>query len=379
MKQPSVHISEVKAYLNCILSWFWTAPRPRGLYLEPKTPRAALNTGRLTHHALHRMYDFGEDPVAAYEVSAAESTEQLKRERGHLFEEEFAKIAKDNAMMLAILGSYKTWAAAADQHVRFLATEIPWKAKLGRYTLEGRYDALVERPDGMWVLDFKTTSFDATDWTASDLQATAYVAAARKLYGPEVRGIIFRFIRKKAPKTYDELILKDGSVTRRKTIAKETTYQEYSLALAVCALSDIARMGEFLELDICDHAELLADEDRKTKPWYEAFKEQYELAKRFYYDELQALRGSRYFFWEVEEYRTEEQVENYFKFVIRPAMREMTSFRKGKWVGPTGLGAAWALCRNCSFKDPCRAAMAGADFKSMLREDYQVRKADHYG
>jgi len=319
-----------------------------------------------------------------------------------------------------MLKGYQRWALVRDKGTHFLAMETAWdKVYLrdpqnpsGRgIPLAGRFDALVQRHDGLWVLDFKTTKYQTNDWTMQDLQATTYVYAARQLYGPTVRGLLFRFLLKKAPYTYEQLILKNGSVTRRSNLERLTTYEEYVRALAIATLYDLARQEEFAQqimntlssqnsrdsrdsqnprdsdtlrgetrrnhptLQDCAALLDLPLEKRRSASWHPVFMKAYKFARREYHGEIESLKGQNSFFWEVPEYRTEKEVAQYVKYVLYPAAREMRSLRKNKWIGPTGLGAAYAVCSNCSFREPCRLVMRGADCGMVLREDY-VRSED---
>lgn len=382
MRQPAVHASEIKAFLRCRLAWYWTAPKPRGLNLEPLVPRAALNFGRLIHQALQIGYDTHELFSSAFETLAEQNLEDLAS-TGPVFDREVEEIRKQTDLGIAMLTGYQSWAKSVDQDVRFLAMETTWDGVPleGRMRLGGRLDAFVERSDGLWALDFKTTRYSDAKWTAQDLQATIYVYGARKLFGDKVRGLIFRFLLKKAPLAYDKLILKNGTVTSRKTIAKETTYEEYMKALAVAALKDLAQrdtdfaeqIGLGLEPSLGDFATLLDIDNLHERQWYSKFKEAFLQVRRLFYKETQDLKGRNTFFWEVPEYRTEEQLGRYMRTLIIPTARQMTSRRKDRWIGPTGLGTAFASCPNCAFRYPCKLAMDGADYRTNLLENYQQR------
>lgn len=364
-----VHISEVKAYLKCKLLWYWTAPPGRGLGLTLKRPEGARYFGTLVHQALQEYYDTGVLPAEAFRKS-------------YLAVPDAGRDSEELALGEAMLQGYLNWAPTQDEDVRYLAMETEWGGiRLApRITLGGKFDALVKRPDGIWVMDFKTTSYVSNDWTARDLQASAYVWAARKIYGPQVRGIIFRFLLKKAPMSYDKLILKNGSVTTRKNLKSLTTSQQYHRALAVATLKEMAA-DDFIfagQLGLegsspLEHFNALLDGSQEKQEWYPSFKEAYIVAQRLHYPQLQELKGPSHYFWDVLEYRTDEQLEKVMKHVIIPAAKEMQSRRKGRWIGPTGLGAAFTVCKNCSFKDPCKLAMDGAQYKDLLREEYELR------
>jgi len=117
----------------------------------------------------------------------------------------------------------------------------------------------------------------------------------------------------------------------------------------------------------------LLDGTQDQKEWYPTFKEAYQNVRKLYHTHEMSVRGASRFFWDTEEYRSEVQLDNCFKHVVIPAIREITSRRKGRWIGPTGLGTAFSSCRNCRFKAPCQLVMSGADYKEILHEEYQLR------
>lgn len=386
MSIPAVHISEIKSFLRCRFAWRLSAPPPRGFGLEPVVARPALHFGRLIHEALQIGYDAGRPFAEVYKELAMK--ERADMAQSSLFAQEAETISEQTAMGIAMMEGYQKWAAEKDKGYKFLALESNWRGlRLGRRTpIAGRFDAVVERPDGVWILDFKTTGKVYTDWTTSDLQATMYIYAARKIYGPQVRGIIFRFLLKKKPWDYNQLILKKGAVTQRQGLAKLTTHEKYLEALAIATVKDLAdndpNFAAQLGLvpvqtqpgwpTLATYAELF-DGEQFDKPWHPVFKDAFMLVRRLYHDQIMNLKGEQNFFWEVEEYRTDEQIRRALKYVILPAAKEMVSTRRGRWVGPTGLGSAYITCANCQFKEPCSLVMAGADCRDTLRTEYQLR------
>jgi len=378
MTEP-IHVSEIKSYLGCRLKWFWSAPKPRGLNLEPKRAKAALSFGRMVHQALQVGYDTGRPFEEAF-LEAADETEVEFKKR-FPFTNDFSELEEQRSVGLGMMRGYQAWAEEIDEDVQFIATETHWEGpKLGKIPLAGRYDAIVKRPDGLWILDFKTTSFSVNDWVATDLQATTYVWAARKLYGPTVRGMLYRFLLKKAPQPYDQLILKNGTLTTRKGLSKSTTLDEFIRALAVVTLMYLAKespellgIGNKPSASACN---TLLDGTQSEQLWYSVFKEQFELAKKLHYQQIQSLKGGSVFFWEEEAYRTDKQIEMAIKYVLYPAIKEMVSLKKNRWVGPTGLGASFAVCRGCKFAAPCKLVMDGAAYQEVLLEDFQERNRD---
>ncbi len=377
----AVHVSEVKSFLRCRLAWFWSATPPRGLGLEPIWGVPALQFGTMIHEALQIGYETGAKFVDAFQHITTVEKERLRKLDG--FHDEAEEEYNDRCMLgMKMMMGYQDWCVEADKGIKFLGFETKWKGvKIGRIPMEGRFDAPIERDDGLWVMDFKTTASRATEWTAQDLQATTYVMAARKLYGPEVRGVIYRFLLKKVPYDYEQLILKNGNMTKRSNLPNLTTYEDYATALAVAVLLEVGEkspnIGSAMRVPLetkqgC--AEILIDDDFKRYNWYPEFHEKFVLAQQLHFETLQELKGSSNFFWDQKEYRTEEQINLAVKFVLLPAAKEIVSKRKGRWIGPTGLGAAFTICSSCKFKGPCELLLRGADYKTVLRTEYQRRE-----
>jgi len=372
LAQPPVHTSEIKNYLKCKLYWFWTAPPPRGLGLEPKMIRPALNTGRVVHKALQDGYDTQEPFVDTYRAAVQEYLEK--------YEEADSDTLDELETCGSMIEGYEGWAAINDPGTKFLATETQWgPIEYEGIPLSGRFDAVVKMDDGLWIMDFKTTKYLDNPWTTTDLQATIYTWAARQLYSKDVRGLIFRFLRKKAPMKYHELILKDGTLTTRKNLSGSTTYEEYITAQAVATLKFLAEKdfmfaGE-IGLEDADAVPIsyyraLLDGTQQEQPWYPEFAEAFQNTRRLYHRQSMELKGPSKFFWDVREYRTEEQIENYFRYIVVPCAHRMTAPKK--WVGPTGLGS-FRTCTSCSFRAPCKLRMDNADFRTILNEEFQLR------
>jgi len=363
----SISHSELKRFLNCRLRWYWSSAPPRGLGLAPKVSQAALAFGREVHAVLQIGYDSGRPFDEIYNERAA----AYKPRETTLFKGMQDKYEAQLRQGIAILQGYQLWSERADRVYRFLATESEGsgvEVPGTEGTLSYIFDAIVERHDGLWVMDFKTTKYRNNPWTTQDLQATIYTYAARKLISPDIRGVIFRFILKKAPYTYHDLILKTGKMTTRKKLNELTTYGNYYRALAIATLKEmVEKKGYAYEGDMTLDGYSNALSEIKDEP---EFVEHFLAARKMYFTTLQSLKGADgAFFWDVPEYRTETQVKSYMKHVIVPTMNEIVNV---KWVGPTGLSMAYAACGRCPFKYPCRLAMDGADYQSVLAEDFEL-------
>ena len=363
----SISISEMKRFGTCRLQWYWASAPPRGLGLAPIWDEGPnLHFGRLVHEVLQKGYDTDRDFVGIYKTMV----EEMRPKATGLFQGTSGKLDKLLIEGVGIMETYQEWSDQADKEIRFLATETRWEnieVPGTRGCGSAIIDAVVLRPDGVWLLDFKTTSFTNNAWTHQDLQATLYTYAGRKLIDPDIRGMIFRFILKKVPTKYSELLLKNGTVTKRQKLDGFTTYDEYYKALAVMTYREMYK-GE----PLTPEEALVGAREEKDDP---TFKESFQNVRRIYYNELNSFNSTegKQFIWDELQYRTKTQVDNYIKFYVAPRMNDILHPR---WVGPTGLDSSFMGCRGCYFKTPCKLRMDGADYKTELAENFAL--SDHY-
>lgn len=359
VKERPISISEFKRFMMCRLCWHWRSAPPRGLGLEPRVSAPELSLGKLIHEVLQLGYD----QRRSFEEIYWELVPQYDPPQSELFREERQKTLDQLDLGGAMMRGYDSWHVEADEPYRFLATETRGSVPLPDTDIELSFimDALVERHDGLWVLDFKTTSRSTTDWTDQDLQATAYVYAARHLYGPDVRGIIFRFLLKKAPRDYKDLILKSGKVTQRSNLSNLTTHAEYLKAIAISML-----MRNNADIETPQQALEVLPKVKDTA----LFKKYFQEERKVYWEQLQDLRGGdSTYFWDKPEFRSEVEVANYMNNVLVPVSKQI---RDPQFIGPTGLAMAWAACSRCPFREPCKLAMQGADYQHILDTEFQL-------
>ena len=371
-----VSISELKKFMKCRLLWYFSAAPPRAMGLTPKFLEAdALVFGRLAHAVLEDGYNSDRNFSEIYESKVI----PLKPKSTSLFGNQIGSFNKTLDTGKVMFSGYEEWSLKADSKLKFLATETKWKGiKIAGIdsTLSAIIDAVVLGNDGLWLLDFKTTSSTDNPWTTQDLQATVYTYAGREVIDKDIKGVIFRFLLKKSPWTYDQLILKDGTVTKRSNIANLTTNREYKRAIAVSTLKSLVSRGWKKKHIPANSSldELAAWVDKLVKANHTEFMEEFKNNRRFYYDQLQQLEYSgQGYFWDVYEPRSEIEVKNYMHHVIVPNLEELNNL---SYIGPTGLANAWSNCGRCMFKNPCRAYMSGLNYEAILEEDYEV--SDHY-
>jgi len=372
----SISVSELKKWMKCRLLWFFSAAPPRALGLSPTNEQSdALTFGRLAHEVLEDGYNGDRNFAEIYEAKVA----PLRPKVTSLFANQadsFQKVLDTGKVMME---GYEEWSVRQDQDVQFIETETNWKGipiwGIDQ-TMSAIIDAMVLRRDGLWLLDYKTTSSATNPWTSQDLQATVYIYAGKELIDPDIQGIIFRFLLKTAPWTYEALLLKDGTLTKRKNIANLTTHREYLRAIAISTLKSLVAQG-WQRKHIPSNStlrELATWANKLVKKEHPEFMEYFKVNQKFYYDQLSQLKSIKQgYFWDDPQPRSDYEIKTYMNGVVIPNLLDMTNIT---YIGPTGVANAWNNCGRCQFKEPCMAYTKGQDWRGILTENYVVN--DHY-
>jgi hypothetical protein len=228
--------------------WDWQSRLRRGLQKEELA--APLFLGQGVHVALDHFYSMPEQErslpllTGAYILWIQKRVERMKEYGGPLWESEQDMVSDMRALGLGMLEHYWLWSRKADEEWDFLSTEelfnVPLpifgesvvkrgsrmlKQLLGKDELRfaGRFDGVVRnRTTGkLYLLEFKTTkSLYNMRWTMRGIQGTAYIYAAREVYGSEIAGVMYRALVKKVPA--DPVPLKRGGYSKAKD--QKTTF-----------------------------------------------------------------------------------------------------------------------------------------------------------
>lgn len=376
MAEP-VHTTEIRTYMACKLKWWFSAPPPRGLYLTPKVKKQELRIGSMAHAVLMKWYDRqkGDD----IELLVEDEVQKYIDKQGVTWPELREQFEEEGELLKTMLSGYADWSQEVDANCTILATESPWQVKHGIFLrMAGKFDGIIQRPDGLWVLEFKTTGSKpgSTGWAGRALQNVSYAIAAQKLYGDEVRGVLYRFLRKKKPYTYEDMVLKRGGLTQRSNIAELTTKTNYHKALMVGAYRELfehENMGTTVG-DVRNKLKELSRREGGIKGNYPKLWERYRMWCAAHQDALSNFHGQNNpFFWEQEEYSTHQQRTRYLEAVIKPMMKEMVH---QPFPTPTGLGVSWAMCGRCSFRTPCDMLLTGGDWRGELQRSY-IKRSDY--
>jgi hypothetical protein len=253
----------------------------------------------------------------------------------HVFEDAFGELVDLPVQAFGLMQSYVTQYPEDHARWKVLHNEESFQVKLRDGEKFGFTPDLVvqESEGGIWIVDHKSTIALPEPWdNMDDLQHLAYLYGMRELYGDQVKGFIFNWLRTKPP-TIPKL-RKDGKV--RDVNRVDTTY---NILLDFAVKNDV--------------------------PHYP------ELTNR-----LAELSGNRRWFRrdylivpEIAVETAERELQEWFLW-IKDA--EAT----GVWprvVLPKSAGVA--SCSSCEFQPICRAELMGIDTKGILLSEYRERKS----
>lgn len=341
-----VHVSDIKAFKQCRRRWDWSSMLPYRRGLERKIRYAPFFTGSAVHYGLQRFYEVGEDPVQAAFRNANEQIQKME-EAGALWESEVEVLNGQLELIGGMLSHYLQWTKNetgwwSDKNLRFLALEtefkVPFVTPGGRKStktyLAGRFDGVVQRIDNgtLWLFETKTTRSikELTDSLWNEEQTGAYILAAEHIFKKKISGVLYNVLRKKVPT--EPQVLKNGKLQKRADLA--TTAEAY--------------------FDACKqhHSDWTVEEIQEE-----------------YGEYLQGLldRGNEFFARE-PVYRSRSELRQ-LQLDLWAVSLEMS--RKTTSIYPS---PSWLNCKFCTFRAPCQALNAGADFEDVLEQEYVHRE-----
>lgn len=323
----AVHTSDRVKYRSCRLQWDFSSPLRRNL--EPRKAKVYLSFGQCMHRALQAYYDptTPRDLMLARRAFLAALNEWAKK-LGDMDSEDEQEYNESYALGLAMIEHYAEWAYANDNF------GVEWVEQAYEVPIPGLDIPYGFKPDGLardlngryWILEHKTTSKMPShfDWLQMDDQPGSYIWGLRRAEGIKVEGVIYTFLRKKAPTPLREL--KNGLLSVDKRV--DTTFE--------LAAKQIAQ----------HHGEIPPD----------------------YNELLEYLRGKGNTFFIRETVRRNAiEIDNLERSIIMEA-KEMTS-NPQIYRNPTQVN-----CGSCSFVAPCIATYEGSDVKTLLEGNYRRRE-----
>lgn len=356
-----IHVSDLRTYLTCRRKWDWSSLLRQGL--EKRVTYAPFFLGRGIHYCLQQYYETGEHP-AVFLPAFVEQEIRTMEEVGELWDEERDIVTENTALASAMLDHYYLWTTNnkglwSDDNLNFISLETEFNVALrapsgrasSRINLEGRFDGLVQRKDNgtYWIWEVKTArSIDQLISTLdNDLQAGVYALAAQELLGVPISGIMYNIMRKKAPQK--PRILQNGMLSRAANI--DTTSHYYLEAIKEHHGTQYGPDPETGEIVL----------DPPVAEWIE----------ENYGEVLQSLivrEVEKPFFQRAAIRRTQQELENLARQIHYVGL-EMV--RPSTVIYPN---PAWNTCTFCSFKAPCLAMNAGANYEMILDAEYRPRR-----
>jgi len=242
------------------------------------------------------------------------------------------KLMENNLLATGMLQGYAQYAEKTDDfdEVTEVEQEHVLRIKGTRVDLVCRWDMVVKRQGGLWLVDHKTCDrFTDESMIEMDDQFTAYLWFAREMkrrygYGT-VRGLLVNMLRKKIPEPIP--LLKDGSPSRNKSL--ECTPEDY--------LQAIIESGK----DPNDYEDMLNI-----------------LSLRRYYDRVPAMRS--------------ERTLDIFGERLTYELREMSSTKSFPY--PT---YSFMCARDCQYLPLCRCVDEGGDLQFLIDHTYLYEKERH--
>ena len=356
----SIHVSDVKAYLRCRRQWNWSSAL-RG-NLEPKKTPIYFLQGRGIHWSLATYHETGEHPAEVYKRFMTQVLDEEEAAMGFLYRSIKQERADQMNIGIGMLNNYMDWVNSPerpDDVWETVATELDFSIPVlnphgqvsSRIIFEGTLDGIMRHRESgtLWIREYKSIGREPNaEHLKNDLQNTLYAHAVQTLLGEPVAGVMYRFLRKSVPEPPERL--KKGTFSKSK--AQPTTYGRYMAALRDEAQSLImAQKPEKVndEASIRKVLAVLADD---------------------YSDFLTFLKeiGYSQYFTDIPIRKTPAELRNAAQEMWTVGL-EMTHAGIDTYSSPD-----WFKCQYCSFREPCLAMNADADWQSQLDHGFVQRK-----
>jgi hypothetical protein len=209
----TINNSQLKAWRRCQRMWMYKYDEG----IVPKKRARPLFLGSWVHACLESHYRDG-DWKLGHQLYLTEWNK--------LFDEEKEELSKRSGplpqLVERIMRSY-LWYTRNDGW-KVHAVEQIFSVEFKGILFKGRIDLIIEDEDGkLWVVDHKTASTipESTAFHAMDPQLILYPWAAEKMWGLDIAGVIYNYVKSKAPSV--PKLNKDGSLSRRKIVTDYPT------------------------------------------------------------------------------------------------------------------------------------------------------------
>lgn len=228
----SVSHSELKTYERCPKQWHYKYEE----LLVPRQKSRPLFLGNWVHAALEAHYrngdwKIGHAPYLKIWNSLFEEERIALRKPRTRNGKTFPTIAPLPEMVESIMRSYvwyyrdDGWTPHYVEHEFRVDTGV--KIDGVQVLLKGIIDLIVEDSEGLWIIDHKTAGNipEPTAFHAMDPQLMLYPWAAKRALGIEVAGVVYNYVRSKAPSV--PKLNRDGSISKRKLVTDYPTLRRF--------------------------------------------------------------------------------------------------------------------------------------------------------
>jgi hypothetical protein len=312
--------SRVKAWRSCNKRYEYAYVRN----LQAKRKPAALFRGTILHEMLEArdLHIIGRDHNLPRDIWA-----KYQEQYGALFEEEREFYGENflNDIWRIYRGYVRTY---KDDDWKVLDTEGLVRTQLTpKIEFEGHYDLRVKRQGRRWLVDRKTHRVIPTaEERFSNTQLLLYVEAWNREHKEKVDGIIWDYLRTKAPTIPPKL--KSGQLTRRKD----------------------------LDTDVFTYRKAIRDNDLD------------EEAYAYYINELDKKASDRFY----QRVPLPIPSVHMTKTVVQEFITTADMMRKAKSFPRN----ATYTCNRCEFFSLCTAELAGVNAKFVEKSNYEEREED---
>lgn len=177
--------------------------------IEKNKPNIKLVRGVILHECLENLY-LGLDwtlPITKYSTELSKEPKEIQ--------DEFLPMISD---LYRIMKGYILNFRDIDTGLKILAVEKPFEVEIGQtldgtpIVYEGIIDLIYEDSEGVWICDHKTvTTIPDDSIRYLDAQTNLYFHAAKSL-GYDPQGVVFNYLRTKAPSI--PKTLKNGTISK---------------------------------------------------------------------------------------------------------------------------------------------------------------------
>lgn len=328
---PAIHNSDVATFKKCRQQWDFVSPLRSNL--EPLREKPALPFGTAIHAALAAYYDpsTDRDPGPAWEAFVTSIAGYWNSISLDHTDEEVIEYREAEVLGTEMLKHYFGWAPQEDDFtVVWVERAFTIPILDGKAVYSFKPDGLVkDKKDNYWLLEHKTAKYlpENTEYLMMDDQAGRYLWGCEQVLGFRPEGVIYNFLRKKAPQV--PRVLKDGFLSKDKRI--DTTH-----AMALQGIKD----------------------------WHEG---EVPAAYNEFLQHL-LLKGNRFFLREKVR-RNEHEIA----LIGKSLEAEASDMLSDPYIYRT---PNQFNCGYCSFVGPCLARWEGAAYQTMLEGNYRLRSGN---